>query len=203
MPEIRADYPALHDMLSVFGSLQIRNLATLGGNLGTASPIGDMLPALMAYEGRLVLEGINGKREIPLHAYVTGYRTTVRKPDELITEIIIPKPQPGTVVRSYKISKRKDLDISTVSAGFSRRLDDQGNAASVILAYGGMAGKTARASATEKFLLGKRWERQVVEEAGTYLENDFRPISDARGGAEMRRVAAKNLLLKFWTMSRG
>ncbi len=91
--KVQKEFPALYDMLSVFGSLQIRNLATLGGNLGTASPIGDTLPVLMAYNTRIVLESLNGRREVPLGEYFTGYRKTVRKPEELITTVIIPKPK--------------------------------------------------------------------------------------------------------------
>ena len=153
----------------------------------------------MAYGARVVLESLNGKREVAIDRYFTGYRKTVRKPDELITNIIIPKVRTGTTVKSYKISKRKDLDISTVSAGFSCTLDPEGLVAGVILAYGGMAERIARAATAEQSLLGKPWRRSTIEEAMTYLDRDFTPISDARAGAEMRRIAAKNLLLKFWS----
>jgi xanthine dehydrogenase small subunit len=198
MPRIKQHFAALYDILAVFGSRQIRNLATLGGNLGTASPIGDTLPVLMAFGARVVLESLNGKREVAINRYFSGYRETVRKPDELITNIIIPKTRAGTALKSYKISKRRDLDISTVSAGFSRTLGPEGIVNDIILAYGGMAERTARAATAEQFLLGKPWKRSVVEEAMTYIDRDFTPISDARAGAEMRRIAARNLLLKFW-----
>jgi xanthine dehydrogenase small subunit len=203
MPFAQKHFPALHDMLSVFGSLQIRNLATLGGNLGTASPIGDTLPVLMAYNATVALESIDGKREVSLDEFVVGYRKTVRKLNELITQIIIPKLMDGVSVRSYKISKRKDLDISTVSAGFRLELNGGKTIESVKLVYGGMADRTKRAEVTEKFLAGKTWTRSVVEEAMTVLENEFTPISDARGSAEFRRVVARNLLLKFWSENNG
>jgi xanthine dehydrogenase small subunit len=197
---IEKDFPALHEMLKVFGSYQIRNLATLGGNLGSASPIGDTLPVLMAYNATVVLESLNGRRVIPLNDYIIGYRKTVRKPDELIISIIIPKLMNGSIIKSYKISKRKDLDISTVSAGF--KIDLNGiNVKSIILAYGGMAERTKRALTVEQFLLGKQWERKTVEQAMTLIENDFTPISDARGSAEFRIKAAQNLLMKFWLES--
>lgn len=198
MPKIRQSLPALHSMLTVFGSLQIRNLATLGGNLGTASPIGDTLPVLMAYRATVILESLNGKREVSLDDYFTGYRTTVRKPDELITIVKIPKIVGDTSVRSYKVSKRKDLDIATVCAGFRLERDKVDGIQSIVLAYGGMAELTMRANSAERFLLGKRWDRSVVEEAMKLIDADFRPISDARAGAEMRNIAARNLLLKFW-----
>ncbi len=197
VPEVKKDFPALHEMLAVFGSNQIRNLATLGGNLGSASPIGDTLPVLMAYDVKVVLESLNGKREVDINNFITGYRKTIRKPNELITSIIIPKLTNGSIVKSYKISKRKDMDISTVSAGFRVVLDDR-DVKSIILAYGGMAEVTKRATTTEKFLLGKKWNRETIEKAMTMIDKDFTPISDTRGSAEYRRVVARNLLMKFW-----
>ncbi|MBA4311396.1 MAG: xanthine dehydrogenase small subunit [Chlorobiaceae bacterium] len=199
---IEKDFPALHEMLKIFGSHQIRNLATLGGNLGSASPIGDTLPILMAYNAGVVLESLNGRRVIPLNDYIIGYRKTVRKPDELITSIIIPKLTNGSIIKSYKVSKRKDLDISTLSACF--RIDLDGSMVkSIILAYGGMAERTKRAFTAEQFLLGKQWERKIIEKAMTLIEKDFTPISDARGSAEFRLKAAQNLLLKFLIETKG
>ena len=193
----KRNFPALYQMLSVFGSLQIRNLATLGGNIGSASPIGDTLPVLMAYGASVELESLNGKREIALDKYIVGYRETVRKPDELITAINIPKLSDGSIIKSYKVSKRKDLDISTVSAGFRLNLD-RGSVKSIILAYGGMAERAKRAVTTEEFLHGKPWNRESVEQAMPLVEKDFTPISDARANAVYRMTVAKNLLLKFW-----
>ncbi len=199
MIRVQTQFPALYDMLSVFGSQQIRNLATLGGNLGTASPIGDTLPVLMAYNARVVLESIGKKREVPMDDFITGYRQTARKPDELITAIIIPKMTNGAIVKSYKVSKRKDLDIATVSAGFRLELNAGKKIEGVKLAYGGMAERTKRASQAESFLTGKNWDRETVEKAMLQIDKEFTPISDARSGAEFRTVAARNLLLKFWS----
>ncbi|HWP81335.1 MAG TPA: xanthine dehydrogenase small subunit [Bacteroidota bacterium] len=196
---VSQDFPALRDMLSVFGSLQIRNLATLGGNLGTASPIGDMLPVLIAYNASVVLQSLNGSRTVPMDDFIVGYRKTACKPDELITEVRIPKSQNGAIIRSYKVSKRKDLDISTVSGGFRLELTGDTKVESIKLAYGGMADRTKRATNVERFLVGKTWSRQTIEEAMTLIEKEFTPISDARAGAEFRSIAARNLLLKFWS----
>ena len=199
MPGIEKDFHALYEMLQVFGSEQIRNLATIGGSLGTASPIGDIMPVLMAYDAKIMLESLNGRREVPLDRYVTGYRQTVRKSDELITSIVIPKPVKGTFIRSYKISKRKDLDISTVSGGFALALNDGRIVKDIKLVYGGMAERTKRATNAEQFLAGKPWNRETVEKAMFFVDQDFTPISDARSGAEFRKVVARNLLLKFWS----
>lgn len=198
MPMIEHDFPALHKMLSVFGSQQIRNLATFGGNLGSASPIGDALPVLVAYGAKVVLKKPNGKRDVSLDDYFLGYRKTARAANELIAAIVIPKLNNGTAVRSYKVSKRKDLDISTLSGGFRLDAKNDGTVKNVVLAYGGVAEKTKRATTAEQFLIGKRWNRETIEHAMPLIDKDFTPISDARASAEFRRVAARNLLLKFW-----
>ena len=199
MENVRTDFPALADMLSVFGSQQIRNLATLGGNLGTASPIGDAIPVLMAYSAKVILQNLLGMREIALDNYITGYRQTVRKPDELVVGVVLPKPRARAIVKAYKVSKRKDLDISTVSGGFKVELSTTQGVALITLAYGGMAERTKRALTCEQFLLGKTWNRDTIEQAMPLIDTDFSPISDTRGSAEFRRVAARNLLLKFWS----
>ncbi|MBX2989674.1 MAG: xanthine dehydrogenase small subunit [Bacteroidetes bacterium] len=201
-PAVEGEFPALADMLTVFGSLQIKNLATLGGNIGSASPIGDTLSALMPYDARVVLESVSGRREVELNQFVTGYRKTVRKPDELIVEIVLPKPKHHSVVKWYKVSKRKDLDISTVSGGFRIDFGERNRIHHATLVFGGMAERVKRSSTAEAFLQGKLWTRETVEAAMPLIDNDFTPISDARGSAEFRRVAARNLLLKFWDDTR-
>jgi len=193
------ELPALFDILMVFGSRQIRNLGTLGGNIGTASPVGDLLPALMAYNARVVLQSSRGSREVALDDYFTGYRETVREPIELIVSVVIPRSQNGAVVKSYKVSKRKDLDISTVSSAFRLELGGGRIVKQMKLAYGGMAERPKRATRTETFLIGKSWQREVVEEAMDVLDEEFTPISDVRSGAAFRKIAARNLLLKFWS----
>jgi xanthine dehydrogenase small subunit len=189
--------PALYQMLKIFGSLQIRNLASIGGNIGSASPIGDTLPLLIAYKASVKLCSVSSERIVPVEAFLKGYRQTDIHPDELITEIRIPKPKADTIIRSYKVSRRKDLDISTVSGGFSSQLQN-GMVKEIILAFGGMAAQPKRALETEKFITGKTWNRQVVEQAMEILGSEFTPLSDARADAEYRTMVARNLLLKFF-----
>lgn len=191
-------FPSLAATLRVFGSRQIRNLATIGGNLGTASPIGDLLSSLIPLDARVVLQHAGGAREVPLNTFVTGYRTTRREPDELIAGIFLPYTSRHDIVRWYKVSKRKDLDISTVSAGIRIALDNTRRVTRCTIAYGGMAERVKQATSVEVFLTGKVWNRQTVESAMPLVDRDFTPISDARGSAEFRTIAAKNLLLKFW-----
>ncbi|MBW6490497.1 MAG: xanthine dehydrogenase small subunit [Lentimicrobium sp.] len=194
--------PALYKMLKIFGSLQIRNLATIGGNIGSASPIGDTLPLLMAYKANLKLQSITGVRFCRIEDFITGYRTTDLKTDEMITEIVISKPPANRIIRSYKVSRRKDLDISTVSAGFSL-LTVNGNVDDIVLAFGGMAAQPARATKTELFLKGKPWAEDTVFEAMEKLYHEFTPLSDARAHADYRCLVARNLLLKFFEDSKG
>jgi xanthine dehydrogenase small subunit len=199
--EVENIFPALFDMLKVFGSLQIRNIATIGGNIGSASPIGDTLPFLYAYKAIIKLQNLTSEREIPIEKFILGYRKTDIKEDELITSVEIPLIPQNTIIKTYKVSNRKDLDISTVSASFRLQLNNENKIEEIIIAYGGMAATIVRASETEIYLTGKSWERKTVEQALIILENEFSPISDARAEKEYRKLVCKNLLLKFWNES--
>ncbi len=200
--ECETKLPPLYNSLVVFGSLQIRNLATMGGNLASASPIGDMPPILMAYQAQVELASSSGSRILPLTEFITGYRQTALREDEIITGVNIPQPPEGVTVWWFKISKRKDLDISTVSAGFRLELTSDNKVNDLQLYYGGMAEKTKAAEKTQLYLLQKPWQREHIEQAMDLLTEDFTPISDARSGAEGRLLMARNLLLKFWTETR-
>jgi xanthine dehydrogenase small subunit len=195
---VMSDFSALYDVVALFGSSQIRNLATLGGNLATASPIGDIPPVLMAYNSRIIIQSKRQQRTIEMDDFITGYRKTALQRDEIITEVQIPKISDQVKVRFYKISKRRDVDISSVSAAFRLEVNENGTIKNIKLIYGAMAESTQRARRAEEFLIGKRWTRAIVAEATSLLEKDFTPISDARFSAEGRMIAAKNLLMKFW-----
>lgn len=194
-------YSALYNILKVFGSLQIRNFATIGGNVGSASPIGDTLPVLFAYKAKVILQSSKSERELDIEDFIMGYRKTDLKPDELITSVFIPKPEKDVIIKSFKISKRKDLDISTVSLT-SRLVLEKGKVKEIILAFGGMAETPKRAGITEELLMGKEWNRENIESAMKVLYKEFKPISDARASAEFRKVAARNLLMKFYLESK-
>jgi xanthine dehydrogenase small subunit len=172
-------------------------MGTLGGNIASASPIGDVPPVLMAYDASLKLVSCQGERDVKARDFVIGYRQTLLNPGEVIHSVFIPFPHKKNHIRSYKISKRKDLDISTVSSGF-QVLVDKDKIEDIALVYGGVAAMTKRAEKAESFLLGKDWSRENVEHAMTLIDEDFTPISDARSGAEARKIMARNLLLKFW-----
>ncbi|MDP1622846.1 MAG: xanthine dehydrogenase molybdopterin binding subunit [Bacteroidales bacterium] len=189
--------PALFNILKVFGSLQIRNVATLGGNVASASPIGDTLPLLIAYQAKIRVRSMDAERIIRVEDFILDYRKTDLRDHELITEIIIPKYETGTVVHSYKVSKRKDMDISTVGAAF-RLTEKQGIVHEIILAFGGLAATPKRAVKTEKALTGKPWTQESIMQAMLTLGHEFTPISDARADAAYRKSAGRNLLMKFF-----
>lgn len=192
------ELPPLFDLLAVFGSKQIREMGTIGGNIGSSSPISDTLPLLFAYNADIKLQDSKSDRLVNMNDYILGYRQTAKQANELITTIIVPKPNPKAIIKFYKVSKRKDLDISTLSAAFNLLLN--GNIIEDIkIVYGGMAAVTKRVIKAENYLIGKTWDRNFIEEAMEIIGNEFTPLSDARSGAEFRTLASKNLLLKFWS----
>ncbi|GAB4331131.1 MAG: xanthine dehydrogenase small subunit [Bacteroidales bacterium] len=185
---------ALQQTGRLFGSRQIRETATIGGNLGTASPIGDLLPFLIASKATAELTSLSGSRTLGIEEWITGYRSTALKPGELLTKVVIPVI-PG--IRFYKVSKRRDVDISSVSGGFRIELEE-GKVKDICLAFGGMAATPKRAVITEQSLRGKPWSLETVREAAAKLSEDFQPISDARNSSSYRLAAAEGLLLKFY-----
>ena len=200
------EFPSLSSMLRWFGSRQIRNRATLGGNLATASPIGDSAPVLLTLDARLVLASRQGVRIVPLNQFFIGYRKTLLEPGEIIREILIPRATPGTgsaseFARFYKVSRRREMDISTVSAAFRIELDETGKVASARIAYGGVAPTVVRADSVESALLGEPWTQETVDRAARVLAGLFTPISDVRGSAEYRSALTLDLLYKFFEES--
>jgi xanthine dehydrogenase small subunit len=188
--------PALEKMLRVFGSRQIRSRATMGGNLVTCSPIGDLGPVLVALQAIAVVKGRNGTRDVPMGDFLAGYRQTALRPGEILWAVRIPRPQ--GFAASYKVSKRREMDISTASAGMQVWVDN-GIVRDICLAYGGLAARPAqRAVATEAALRGKPWTEATVEAAVPHLDTDYQPISDLRGSATYRSLLAKNLLRGFF-----
>ena len=191
-------YPTFTELLLYFGSKQIRNRATLSGNIAAASPIGDTLPFLMAINAQIKLMGLGTERIVPIKQFIIGYHKTDLKQNELITEIIIPKAKSTNISATYKVSKRLDLDISSVSIGVKLKLNKQNVVIDISVFYGGMAEITKPAVALANFLLNKDWNEENVMAASKLIEKDFNPISDARAEAEGRIIMAQNLFIKFW-----
>ncbi|MGA2445212.1 MAG: molybdopterin cofactor-binding domain-containing protein [Opitutaceae bacterium] len=198
---LAGEYPSLARMLRVFGSRQIRSRATLGGNLATASPIGDSAPVLLALDATLVLAAARGERTVALAEFFTGYRQTVLRPGEIIREIVLPRGDPaaaGLTRRAdfLKVSKRRELDLSTVAAAFCMDVDAAGVVRRARLAYGGVAALPRRARRAEAALEGKRLADAAADVAGV-LATEFQPIDDVRGSAAYRRALIVSLWEKF------
>jgi xanthine dehydrogenase molybdopterin binding subunit/xanthine dehydrogenase small subunit len=196
------EFPTLADMLRVFGSRQIRNRATMGGNLVTASPIGDSAPVLLALDARVVLASSCGERTLPIGEFFTAYRKTALQPGEILKTIIIPRgaSQPDLARKSawFKVSKRREMDISTVAGAFVLDLDSQNVIRHARLGYAGVAAMPVRARKTEAALIGRIWEETTLRAVLPILRLEFAPISDVRGSAEYRIGLITGLMEKFY-----
>ncbi len=191
---LAGEYPALDLMLRLFASRQIRHRATLGGNLVTASPIGDAAPVLLALDATVTLASLTTQRTLPLAEFFTGYRQTAMRDDEMMASIQIPRGLPGRC-EFFKVSKRREMDISTVSAAFRIATDAAGIITEARLAYGGVAATPARASKTEAALIGQ--PLQASAEILALLDSEFTPLTDLRGTAEYRSILIRELFRKF------
>jgi xanthine dehydrogenase small subunit len=189
--------PLLGQLFPQFASRLIRNGATLGGNLGTASPIGDCPPALLALDVSLVLASSRGEREVRLAEYFTGYRQSVRRPDELIKTIRIPLPV-APVTAFHKIAKRRFDDISGVAVAYAMTRGEDGTVASIRIGLGGVAATPIRALAAEEALAGRPWTREVVTAAAEEMAGTGTPMSDHRASQAYRIAMLRNSLLKFY-----
>ncbi len=189
--------PPLERMLRFFGSRQIKHRATLGGNLCNASPIGDTAPVLLALDASLEIEGPQGRRSVDLSDFFVGYRKTALGPGEIVTAVRVPRIPGGTRASAYKVSKRREMDISTVSAGLSVHLDGQ-RVTRARFAFGGVAPTPLRVTETEAAVVGRPWTQETVEAAAEVLEQEIHPIDDHRGSAWYRRTVARNLLRAFY-----
>jgi xanthine dehydrogenase molybdopterin binding subunit/xanthine dehydrogenase small subunit len=191
------EYPSLTKMIKVFAARQIRNRATLGGNLATASPIGDSAPVLMSLDAELVLASSSGERTVALSDFFTAYRKTLLAPGEIIREVLLPRAAlpKGVTRRSefYKVSKRRELDISIVAAAFSIDTDPSGIVRRARFAYGGVAATPVRTRRAEAALDGRRVFDAAADVAED-LAGEFKPIDDVRAGAEFR----KGLIVSLW-----
>ncbi|HEV7458520.1 MAG TPA: FAD binding domain-containing protein [Roseococcus sp.] len=192
----RADaaWAPLVPYLSRLGSRQIRGLGTVAGNLGTASPIGDALPVLLALGAVVEVAQLRGVRHIPVGAFLTGYRRNALAPEELIVAIHLPRPPEGAFLAAEKLSRRHDQDISTVSLAALITFEG-GVVREARLAFGGMDATARRCAPAEAALRGRMLDDGALAGAGQAL--DFTPMADWRGSAEYRLEAARGLLRRL------
>jgi xanthine dehydrogenase small subunit len=188
---------AVGEWFALFASPPIRNRATLGGNLATASPVGDSAPLLLALDASVEITGPEGRRTIALADFFTGYRRTVLRRGEILTTIEVPKPFPD-VLGFYKIAKRAMDDISTVAAAMAVDRDAAGRIRRARFAFGGVAATPIRIVEAERAIEGSRWDEAAVERVQQVIDASLTPLSDHRGSAEFRREVAKRLVEKFF-----
>lgn len=201
LTEHAADLPALQDLLPLFSSRLIRNRATLGGNLGTASPIGDSPPVLLALDATLELVSTAGTRLVKASDFFEAYRETKLTQGELIKSVHVPRPAPA-IQRFYKVSKRALDDISTVAAAFTLDLQANGCVRSLRVAYGGIATTPLRAFAVEDAARGKPWDDAALHALLPLLDAVGTPMSDHRGSKNYRRAMVRSLFEQFFCESK-
>ena len=189
------------EWLGLFASPLIRNRATLGGNLATASPIGDSAPLLLALDASVQIASPGGRRAVPLATFFTGYRRTALAPGEILTTIEIPKPLPA-LLRFYKVAKRRLDDISTVAAAMAIDRDSSGRVRRARFAFGGVAATPVRLADAEAAILGQTWNEAAVERVQRVIGRTLTPMTDHRGSREYRLQVSQSVVEKFWWESR-
>jgi len=197
LPVIAPLWPDFAEVVRRLGSAQIRNVATVGGNVANGSPIGDGPPCLIALGASLVLRRGKTHRTLPLENFFVAYGKQDRQPGEFVEAIHLPKPQPGWWFRAYKISKRFDQDISALLGAFHVKIE-KGLVEDIKITFGGMAAVPKRALKTEAALRGKPWSEVTIAAAIPMLAEDYQPISDMRASAAYRTRIAGNLLRKCY-----
>jgi xanthine dehydrogenase small subunit len=197
---IRPHHPDFAELIRRYGSVQVRNAATVGGNIANGSPIGDSPPALIALGATLHLRHGDARRALPLEDFFVAYGRQDRKPGEFVEAVSFPR-QPDRL-RCYKLSKRFDQDISAVCGCFVIRVEN-GTVAQARIAFGGMAGTPKRAAHVEAVLTGRPWTEATIREADDAWARDFTPLSDMRASAAYRLAAARNLLMRYFLEDQG
>ena len=191
---IKRYFPDFAQILKRYGSVQIRNVCTIAGNIATASPIGDTLPLLLSLDSQIIIKDKSKTKILPLNGFFINYRKTKLKKGQFIHSIRIPL-LPKNIFKAYKISKRIDDDISSICASFNIELKNN-KIKKIKIAYGGMANIPQRAISCEKILLNSSISDNIISKAKKSLEKDFKPITDARASKKYRMEVAKNLLEK-------
>lgn len=186
-PAIRRHYPALAAAAASFAGVQVRNLATVGGNICNASPSGDTLPALLVYGAECRLSGPDGNRQVPLEQLFTGPGQTVLAQDEVLTEITLPPPSRNTGSLYIKHSPRGAMDIATVGVASAVTVDGSGVCTDARIALGAVAPTPLRARTAEDMLRGQMLGQELLQAAAEQAMSQASPIDDVRGTARYRR----------------
>lgn len=196
-------YPTMGTLWDRIGGEQVRNMGTIGGNIANGSPIGDTPPPLIALGAQITLRKGADRRTLPLEDFFVDYGRQDRQPGEFVESIHIPALPRHAHFAVYKISKRRDEDISAVCGAFRVSLDPDGRVSEVRIAFGGMAATPKRAYAVETALVGKPWGEATIAAAMAAFEDDFAPLTDWRASARYRMLTTRNLLMRFFLETRG
>lgn len=195
---LRREIPAFGRLIERIGGQQVRNMGTIGGNIANGSPIGDSPPALIALSATVTLRAASGTRTMPLEDFFIDYGKQDRQPGEFVQSMFVPRPKASSHVAIYKITKRRDEDISALCGAFHLESDADGTVTHIRIAFGGMAATPKRARAVEAALYGKPFTQATVEAARDAFDLDYKPLTDWRATAEYRQLTAKNLLTRFF-----
>ncbi|WP_431298313.1 xanthine dehydrogenase small subunit [Tabrizicola sp. BL-A-41-H6] len=192
---VKERLPSLGELLRRYASVQVRNAATIGGNIANGSPIGDGPPALIALGATLHLRRGDAMRSMALEDFFIEYRKQDRRPGEFVAGISMPGSAPA--LRCYKLSKRFDQDISAVCGCFNVTVE-AGVVTGARIAFGGMAGVPKRAAEAEAALVGQTWTLATAERAAAAMASDFTPLSDMRASAAYRMETAQNMMIRYF-----
>jgi len=192
---LSSTFPSFTDMLLRYGAVQIRNSATIGGNIANGSPVGDGSPALIAIGAILKLRHAKTIRMLPIEEFFIDYGVQDLNPGEFIESILVPRDV--GILKCYKVSKRFDQDISAVCGCFKLTVVEN-TVTECRISYGGMAAVPKRAFRTEKKLIGSQWSLRTFETAKSEISKDFYPISDLRASSNYRLKVAQNLLIRLF-----
>jgi probable selenate reductase FAD-binding subunit len=203
---VRRTIPVLAQAASQIGSVQTRNMATLGGNLCSAVPSADSAPALLVLDASVRLTGKNGARSLPLKDFFVGPRKTILNPGELLLEVVIPFPAINSGSHFAKLGRRKSLSLAVVNAASMLRIDPESRIEDARIALGAVAPTPVRAENAENLLRGKVLDEPLLEEAISLVDKDISPIDDFRASAAYRsqvsRVLAKRTLREAWNQAK-
>ena len=202
LPVVTGAFPQLKELWNRFAGEQVRNMGTIGGNIANGSPIGDTPPPFIALGAKLTLRQGTARRDMALEDFFIAYGKQDRAPGEFVESVSLPLLPQGEHFATYKISKRREEDISALCGAFRVSVVD-GVVEGVRIAFGGMAATPKRAKAVEAGLLGKAWTLETIETVLPAFKEDYQPISDMRASAEYRLLTAQNLLKRFFLETQG
>lgn len=201
-PLFQNGYSVVADGAKLIGSVQIRNLATVGGNLCNAAPSADVAPPLIAAGARAEIMGTDGPRSVPLDEFFVGPRRTVLGPAELLLGVWVPEPASRSGGHYLRHTPRKEMDIAVVGVASSVTVDGSGRCTDARIALGAVAPTPIRAVKAEAALRGQQLSTELIDHAASVAAEEARPISDVRGTAEFRRhlvgVLTRRTLTVAW-----